>query len=88
MSDYTSPLARAEEALVLLMEYPTDAALLRVAITAALDGPKDQYDCMDDVTLAIHGAICEDSPEECVEWRGRCVKAAEAARAAVLGDES
>lgn len=26
----------------------------------------------------IHIAICEDSPEDCAEWRGKCVKAAEA----------
>ena len=57
-------------------------------LTAALDGPKDQYDCMDDVTIAVHAAICEDSPEECVEWRGACVKAVEAARAAILGEEA
>jgi len=28
--------------------------------------------------LAIHVAICEDSPQHCNEWRGRCVKATEA----------
>lgn len=30
--------------------------------------------------LAIHVAICEGSPEDCKDWRGRCVKAAEAVR--------
>lgn len=62
-----------------------DQVVVARTLSAALNGPKDQYDCMDDVTLAIHGAICEDSPHECVEWRGRCVKAAEAARVALLG---
>ena len=54
-------------------------------LAAALNGPKDQYDCMDDVTLAVHVAICEDSPEDCVGWRGACVKAVEAVRDALLG---
>lgn len=31
------------------------------------------------IAEAIHIAICEGSPKDCVEWRGRCVKAAEAA---------
>jgi hypothetical protein len=57
-------------------------------LAAALNGPKDQYDCMDDVTIAVHAAICEDSPEDCVEWRGACVKAVEAAREAILGADS
>jgi len=30
--------------------------------------------------LAIHVAICEGSPQDCKDWRGRCVKVAEAAR--------
>lgn len=43
----------------------------------------------DAIREAVHIAICEDSPEECVEWRGKCVKAAEAsARALGLGEEA
>lgn len=34
---------------------------------------------MDSATLAAHAAICEDSPEDCLEWEGRCIKAVEAA---------
>ena len=60
----------------------------RAVLAAGLNGPKDEYDCMDDVTISVHGAICEDSPEECVEWRGPCVKAVEAVRTAVLGRDS
>ena len=28
---------------------------------------------------AAHSAICEDNLDDCLEWRGRCVKAVEAA---------
>lgn len=28
---------------------------------------------------ATHAAICEQNLEDCLEWRGRCVKAVEAA---------
>jgi hypothetical protein len=28
---------------------------------------------------AAHAVICEDSLDDCLEWRGRCVKAVEAA---------
>jgi len=35
---------------------------------------------MTEAELAIHIAICEGSPEDCKDWRGRCVKAAEAVR--------
>jgi hypothetical protein len=27
---------------------------------------------------AIHLAICEGAPEDCKDWRGRCIKAADA----------
>lgn len=64
---------------------PASVYVSRRTLAAALDGPKDHYDCMDDATIAVHGAVCESSPEECVEWRGPCVRAMEAARAAILG---
>ena len=31
-----------------------------------------------DLAEVIHRAICDDSPEECSEWGGDCVKAADA----------
>lgn len=58
----------------------------RAGLTAALNGPADD-EGMDDVTIAIHVALCEDSPNECIEWRGACVKAVEAARKALLGSD-
>lgn len=33
---------------------------------------------MNNAIEAIHAAICEDSLDECIEYRGQCVKAAEA----------
>lgn len=33
---------------------------------------------------AAHKAICEDDFDECLEWRGRCFKAVQAATAALL----
>lgn len=35
---------------------------------------------------AIHVAICEGSPEDCKDWRGRCVKAAEAVRPIIAAE--
>ncbi|MHD0300143.1 hypothetical protein RCF19_30005 [Rhodococcus qingshengii] len=29
-------------------------------------------------TAAVHAAICDDSPNECIEWGGKCVRAIEA----------
>lgn len=68
-------------------DLPTLAAgeMATAAITAALDVKEQHYGT--DMTVAmleIHGAICEDSPEDCLEYRGACVKAFEAARAALL----
>jgi hypothetical protein len=34
---------------------------------------------LDPIQAAIHAAICEDSPEECLDGEGLCVQAAEAA---------
>jgi len=65
--------------------YAVNLAEGRDVLVAALDAPKDQYDCMDDITIAVHSAICETSPEDCVAYRGPCVKAVEAARIALLG---
>ncbi|MDV2475131.1 hypothetical protein F8M49_21115 [Rhodococcus zopfii] len=31
----------------------------------------------DELASQIHGAICETNLDDCLEWRGRCVKAAE-----------
>lgn len=33
---------------------------------------------------AAHRAICKDTYEECQEWRGKCVKAVEAAAPHIL----
>lgn len=33
----------------------------------------------DEAVEAAHRAICEDDLDECLEWRGKCVKALEAA---------
>lgn len=57
----------------------------RAELTAALNGPNDQYGVMDDVTIAVHAALCEDSPEDCVAWRGACVRAVEAVRTTITG---
>ena len=27
---------------------------------------------------AVHAAICDDSPNECIEWGGNCVRAVDA----------
>ena len=82
----TETTAAVRRAMVVLGN--SDPGWTRDALAAALDGPNDQDDCMDDVTVAVHVALCEDSPEECVEWRGACVKAVEAARVAILGGAS
>lgn len=36
---------------------------------------------------AAHSAICEQNFEDCLEWRGKCVKAVEAAAPHVLRGE-
>lgn len=64
--------------------FPWAMSITPQMLAAALDGPADD-EGMDDVTMAIHVAICEGSPQECVEWRGACAKGAEAVRGAVLG---
>lgn len=33
----------------------------------------------------IHNSTCEDSPPECIEWHGTCVKAARALTGALSG---
>lgn len=64
----------------------TYTAIVNTVLPAALTGPNDQYDVMDDITIAVHAALCDDSPEECVAWRGACVRAVEAVRDTILGD--
>lgn len=58
----------------------------RAELTAALHGPKDQWNALDDVTIAVHSAICETSPEDCAAWRGACVRAVEALRTTITGE--
>lgn len=54
-------------------------------LAAALYAPTDTPD-MDPLTLAVHRAICEQSPDECMsEYSGDCVRATRATRNHILG---
>lgn len=40
----------------------------------------------DEAVEAAHRAICDDGLDECLEWRGKCVKAVEAAAPYLIAD--
>lgn len=46
---------------------------------AAKQPVQDHQVIPDAAVEAAHRAICEDDLDDCLDWRGRCVKAAEAA---------
>ena len=40
----------------------------------------------DEAVVAAHAAICEENLDDCLEWRGKCVKAVEAAAPFIRSD--
>lgn len=57
---------------------------MRAALVAALTGDPNEYG-MTDVTAAIHRAVCDDSPDECITEHGRCLLATAYLHDAILG---
>ena len=55
----------------------------RDALVAALTGDPNEYG-MTDITAAIHRAVCDDSPDECISEHGRCLLATAYLRDALL----
>jgi CO dehydrogenase/acetyl-CoA synthase delta subunit len=67
MSDQPASMRR-------VFEIEDDDKPVKRMVTFDPDDPEIQ----ERLILEAHRAICEDSYEECVEWRGRCVKSFEA----------
>jgi len=40
----------------------------------------------EEAVQAAHSAICEENLDDCLEWRGKCVKAVEAAAPLIRAD--
>lgn len=86
-TETTGAVERAAEAILEacygqeLPEAPIDLA--RDALVAALTGDPNEYG-MTDVTAAIHRAVCDDSPDECIAEHGRCLRATAYLRDALL----